>query len=132
MTVIAVWFFDRQLTAGASLEEARNAVLLMIVLYQNAFLLGLRHLRHPFWQWSDRENPFLFMGLTLALVLQTAAMLSPVGQQILGVGPVSLQTLAICLGSAVLILLINEIAKYFANRLEDSGHSPSETALRAT
>jgi len=127
MTVIAVWFFDRQLAAGASLAEARNAVLLMVVIYQNAFLLGLRHLRHPVWRWSDRENPFLFMGLSLALVLQAGAMLSPFGQQLLGVGPVSLETLAVSIGAGILVLLINELAKYYANRNEDSGTSPSET-----
>lgn len=116
MTAIAVWFFDRQLAGGASVEEARNAVLLMVVIYQNAFLLGLRHLRRPFWHWSDSENYFLFMGLSLALILQVGAMLSPLGQQFLGVGPVSLETLAVCIGSGVLIMLINEVAKQFAKR----------------
>jgi len=132
MTLISVWFFDRQLAGGASVEQARNAVLLMVVIYQNAFLLGLRHLRHPFWRWSDRENPFLFMGLSLALILQIGAMFSPFGQQLLGVGPVSLETLAVCIGAGALILLINEAAKYFANRSEDSGTSRSETAAKTT
>jgi len=38
----------------------------------------------------------------------------------------------VCIGAGALILLINEAAKYFANRSEDSGTSRSETAAKTT
>ena len=128
MTLIAVWFLDRQLAAGSSLTEARNGVLLMVVLYQNAFLLGLRHLHKPFWHWSERENRFLFGGLVLALTLQVGAMLTPLGQAMLGVGPVDLETILICLGAGVVVLMVNEFAKRLAPATAVSGQLRREAA----
>lgn len=122
MSVVAVWLLDRQLAAGASLDEARNAVLLMVVLYQNAFLLALRNLNTPFWHWKKPENLWLFLGMSVALALHVGAMNSTIGQKLLGVGPVGADVLVVSIATAFLILLVTEVAKLAAKRLNSSAN----------
>lgn len=114
MTVLAVLSLDRHLAAGESLEEARNAVLLMVVLFQNAFLLAIRHLQRPFWHWSRQENRWLFAGIGAALAVHLAAMHTPVMQTLLGVGPLTGRLAIEGLVAAVLVLAVTEVAKRLA------------------
>lgn len=111
MTGMAIWLLEKQLGAGASLEEARNGVLLMVVLFQNAFLLSVRHLRRPFWYWHRPENGWMFAGMGAALALHVGAMHLPVTQLLLGVEPVGLELLGQCLIAAVAVLIVTEGAK---------------------
>ena len=55
MTAMSVWMLATHLAAGDTTAEARNAVLLMVVLFQNAFLLSVRSLHRPFWRWHPPE-----------------------------------------------------------------------------
>ncbi|RVQ69615.1 HAD family hydrolase [Croceicoccus ponticola] len=116
MTILAIWMLDAQLSAGQSLNDARNAVLLMVVLFQNAFLLAVRHLRSPFWRWRAPENGWLFAGLGTALALQAGAMHLPFTQRVLGIHAVDAAVLVQCLGAALLVLLVTEAAKIFIYR----------------
>ncbi|WP_324827723.1 cation-translocating P-type ATPase [Qipengyuania zhejiangensis] len=118
MTVLAVLLLDRELAAGASLADARNAVLLMVVLFQNAFLLAIRHLRHPFWHWHSKENHWLFVGMTSALALHLAAMHLPFTQRLLGLAPPVADLLVLCASAAALVLATTEGAKILVRKLD--------------
>ena len=113
MTVLAVWLMGRELSAGASVDQARNGVLLMVVLFQNVYLLGIRNLRRPAWRWGRAENGWLFLGLFAALSLHLLAMnLAPL-QALLGTGPVPAEVLVWCLAGAASVLLATEAAKWW-------------------
>lgn len=112
MTAFAVWLLDVQLDAGATVEQARNGVLLMVVLFQNVYLLGIRNLRQPAWRLGRAENLWLFAGLLTALSLHLLAMnLAPL-QALLGTGPVSMEVLGWCLAGGMAVILATEAAKW--------------------
>lgn len=112
LTVAAVWLFERQLAGGAEVAEARNAVLLMVVLTQNTLLLSMRHLHLPVWNWTARENRWLFAGIAAALGLHLAAMQIPAMQQMLGLAPVSPGLFGLCLAGSLAVLAVAEAAKW--------------------
>jgi calcium-translocating P-type ATPase len=115
MMALAVWLLDSQLATGASVEEARNAVLLMVVLFQNAFLISIRHLHLPLWR-VHSENRWLFLGMTVALGLHVGAMhFSPL-QAMLDVSPVSSEIVLQCLAGSFAVLFVTEVAKRLHRR----------------
>lgn len=118
MTAIAVWMLASHLDAGESIGEARNAVLLTVVLFQNAFLLSVRSLHRPFWRWHPPENGWMFLGMTVALTLQIAAMHLPPMQTLLGVHPVGMDVVVQCLMGALMVLLATEATKRLLLRNE--------------
>jgi len=116
MTVMAVWLLAAELGSGATVDQARNSVLLLVVLFQNALLLSIRNLHHPVWRHPVRENRWLFLGIGTALALHLGSMhLAPM-QQMLGIAPVSLALFGTCLAGSALVLAIAEAAKWFLFR----------------
>ena len=112
MTAISVWMLGSHLAAGDTIDEARNAVLLMVVLFQNAFLLSVRSLHRPFWRWHPPENGWMFLGMATALTLQIGAMYFPPMQVLLGVQPVGVTIVFQCLVGALAVLLVTEVTKW--------------------
>ena len=119
MTVLATLLLAWELSGGASIEQARNSVLLLVVLFQNALLLSLRHLRLPVWRVRN-ENHWLFLGMGAAVGLHVAAMHIAPLQALLGVGPVPLDLVLYCLGGAVAVILVTEVSKAAAVAQEAS------------
>lgn len=116
MTVFALWLLQSQLATGTSIEEARNGVLLMTVLFQNAFVLAIRHLRHSAWRWRAPENHWLFLGVGAALLLHAGMMYLPAGRRLLGIAPASPVTLLLCLIGAALVFAATEGSKAWIGR----------------
>jgi len=116
MTAIAVWVLHGSLAQGMSLDDARNHVLVLVVVFQVSFLLGVRSLRLPFWRWHPPENVWMFVGMAVAVGLQISAMTVPWLQRFLGTGPVEASFLWTCAAAAVAVLLITEIAKFWLIR----------------
>lgn len=111
MTAFALWLLHNQLAAGASIEEARNGVLLMTVLFQNVYVLAIRHLRHAAWRRRRPENHWLFLGVGAAVMLHVGMMILPLGQRLLGIALVNAVTLLQCLIGAALVLIATEGSK---------------------
>ncbi|MBV7265484.1 cation-translocating P-type ATPase [Erythrobacter ani] len=111
MTAIAVWVLQERLALGFSIEDARNHVLLIVVTFQIAFLLGIRNLKLPFWRWHAPENGWMFVGMAIAILLQIAAMTVPLLQRFLDTEPVEAEFLLLCAGAALVVLLVTEVAK---------------------
>ena len=112
MTAISVWMLATHLTAGDTIAESRNAVLLMVVLFQNAFLLSVRNLHRPFWHWHPPENGWMFLGMAAALGLHIGALNFPPMQSLLNVQPVGTTIVIQCLAGAVAVLLVTELTKW--------------------
>ena len=113
MTAMSVWMLATHLAAGDTTAEARNAVLLMVVLFQNAFLLSVRSLHRPFWRWHPPENGWMFFGMVAALTLHIGALYFPPMQNLLGVQPVHMIVFWQCLAGAAAVLLVTEVTKWF-------------------
>ena len=112
MTAMSVWMLATHLGAGDTTAEARNAVLLMVVLFQNAFLLSVRSLHRPFWRWHPPENGWMFFGMAAALTLHIGALYFPPMQNLLGVQPVHMIVFWQCLAGAAAVLLATEATKW--------------------
>ena len=110
MTLGALWLLHREISIGASPEEARNSVLLMVVLFQNSFLISIRHLRLPLWR-VHSENHWLFLGMAAALAIHICAMHFAPLQGLLEVSPVSYDVLIYCLIGSLAVLLVTELSR---------------------
>ena len=92
--------------------EIQNGVLLLVVVFQNAYVLCMRSERRPLWREPVMSNPLLFLGVAVALGLQVLAMNWPPLQEVLGTGPVSSVILAICLAGAAVTVIVTEATKW--------------------
>ncbi len=87
----------------------------MVVLFQNALLISIRHLRLQAWR-VHRENPWLFAGIAAAIGLHVGAMHFLPLQAVLGVAPVPVDLVLVCLTGALAMLAVSEAAKQVASR----------------
>lgn len=111
MSGLALLLLHWLLQRGYDLDAARNAVLFLVVLFQNVYVMAMRSERRAIWREPVASNPWLLLGVSLALLLQFAAMAwSPLGN-ILGTQMVELQTFALCLVAAAVILVTTEATK---------------------
>lgn len=116
MAALAVVLFGWLLERGHNVDSARNAVLLLVVLFQNVYVICMRSERRPVWREPLMSNPWLLLGVSAALLLQGGAMFwSPLGN-LIGAQPVDRWTLLFCLAGALLILITTEITKAVVRR----------------
>jgi len=104
------------LLAGYGLVEARNLVLLEMVLLENVHVFNCRSERLSAFSVPLRRNPLLIGGLLAAQGLHIAALYTPLMQRVLGVMPVSLSEWLILLGLALVLLLVMELYKLLFTR----------------
>ena len=79
--------FAGMLQAGLPVEEARNQLLLLMVLMQNVDAFNARSETLPVFRNPVRNNPLLVVGVAMALLLHLAAMHAQLPQQVLRLGP---------------------------------------------
>ena len=117
MTALALlmigWADARSLPPG----QIQNGVLLLVVVFQNAYVLCMRSERRPLWREPLMSNPWLLLGVGLALGLQLLAMNWAPLQDVLGTAPVDGVILAICTAGAVVTVIVTEITKWVIRRL---------------
>ena len=116
MTVLALFLAYGMRSEGRPLAEIQNAVLLLTVLFQNAYVLCMRSERRPLWREPLLSNPWLLLGVGIASTLHVTAMFwTPLGR-VLGTGPVSRETLLFCLGAAATTVVVTEATKWVVRR----------------
>ena len=116
MSVLALVMMDWALARGAGVADAQNAVLLLTVLFQNAYVLSMRSERRPIWREPLASNPWLLLGVAAALGLHLVAMHWSPLRSVLGTAPVETGILLICLAGAGLTVIVAEGAKWAARR----------------
>lgn len=121
MTALALAMIGWAEARSFSTEEIRNAVLLLVVIFQNAYVLCMRSERRPLWREPLLSNPWLLLGVAAALGLQVLAMNWAPLQQVLGTGPVDDFVLAICLAGAAITILVTEMTKWLLRSRHGSG-----------
>ncbi|HET7816610.1 MAG TPA: cation-translocating P-type ATPase C-terminal domain-containing protein, partial [Sphingomicrobium sp.] len=102
------------------LEQIQNGVLLLVVLFQNAYVLCMRSERRPIWREPLTSNPWLLLGVALALGLQVLAMNWPPLQEVLGTAPVDGFILAVCVAGAAVTIVVTEATKSVLRRRSGS------------
>ncbi len=112
------------LANGYSQAEARNLIVLLMVMLENFHVLNCRSEYRSFFRIPLRTNLYLVTGIIAAQVIHTIAMYIPFFQEALGIGPVSLYEwiAVIVLSSSVLVVM--EIYKFLMNKREIRAEAP--------
>ncbi|QDZ01359.1 HAD-IC family P-type ATPase [Nitratireductor mangrovi] len=117
---VAFWWL---LNLGRSEFEARNIVLLLIVLFENFQTLNARSENHSVFRLDLAANPLLVSGIVAAQALHVAAMHVPVMAETLDLAPVALADWLVLLSLAASIFLAVEFDKWLSRRAAIAGDS---------
>jgi magnesium-transporting ATPase (P-type) len=99
------------LSAGWEEKSARNAVLLLMVLFQIIHIGNCRSETKSAFALSPLRNPILLGGSALAMLIHIAMMHLPVGQTLLEAEPVKPSVWLALLGCALTVIVAIEIHK---------------------
>jgi magnesium-transporting ATPase (P-type) len=111
MGAIAFSTWSWLLAQGVGVPEARNFVLLLMVLLENVHVFNCRSERLSAFKVPLKRNPLLIGGVIVAQGIHILVMQWPFMQKVLGVAPVSIKTWAVLLGLATLLLVVMEFFK---------------------
>lgn len=118
MGIIGFLTFRWFLPDGASEDEvksARNALLLLMVLFENVHIGNCRSETKSALRLSPFRSPILLAGTIIAFLVHVAAMHTAFGQSLLDAEPVSLQSWGILLLLALTIFPVMELHKWSWN-----------------
>ncbi len=103
--------FVGMLEAGLPVEDARNQLLLLMVLMQNVDAFNARSETRPVFRIPVRNNPLLVVGVAMALFLHLAAMHVPLPQKVLQLGPLHTFEWTVLPLLALSLLVVMELHK---------------------
>lgn len=104
------------LSRGTPEAEARNIILLLMVLFENVYLGTCRSELRGALGMNPLRSPLLLAGAAGALLLHVGAMYSPLGPRVLGAHPVSLETWAVLGSMALAVFALVEAFKLLVVR----------------
>ncbi|MEY2918997.1 MAG: hypothetical protein RL261_302, partial [Pseudomonadota bacterium] len=113
MSALGLALFVWMLNSGRPLDEARNALLLLMVLLQNVDAINARSETISVLRLPLRNNPVLMAGVGVALGLHVMAMYIPWLQGVLAVAPPSFFDWLLLPALAVSLLALMEGQKYW-------------------
>ena len=99
------------LNAGQSEFSARNALLLLMVLFENIHIGNCRSESKSVFQLSPCSSPVLLVGTLSAFLLHLIMMHLPVGNILLSTEPVNLKTWGLLIALSLTVLVVMEIHK---------------------
>jgi magnesium-transporting ATPase (P-type) len=102
--------------AGWAHDSARNALLLLLVLFENVHIGNCRSETQSALSQSPLRSPYLLAGAICAFLVHLTAMHVPFLQSILRTEPVSLTTWVTMIGLALTIFVAMETHKWIWNR----------------
>lgn len=110
---LAFGAYHWMLAHGYTLAQARNATLLLMVLFENVQVFNSRSETLSVFRHNAMRNRLLLLGTAVAQLVHIGAMHTPGVQQLLGVQPVSLREWAALFGLALFILIASELHKAY-------------------
>lgn len=113
---VSFWYFDSLIKSGMSLESARNATLLLMVLFENAMVGNCRSETKSAFKLNPFRNPVLLIGTIAAQLVHIAAMYTPGVREVLGVGPVDFFEWLRLFAMALTVLFVVEVYKFVRAR----------------
>ncbi len=105
------WFLP-DAPSDAQVGSARNALLLLMVLFENIHIGNCRSETKSALRLSPLRSPILLIGVAAAFSIHLAAMYTPLGQQLLETEPVALPTWGILFLLALVIFPVMELHKW--------------------
>ena len=117
MTGVTIGLWVYLINNGRAINEARNLLLLLMVIFQNMHVFNCRSEKISAFRMPVNQNYFLFLGVFGALGLHIAVMYIPFMQKLLSIGPVNIQWWGIIAGLAFSIIVVMEIFKLVKRRL---------------
>ena len=111
MGIIGFALFDRALSEGASEPAARNALLLLMVLFENVHIFNCRSELRSAFTLSPLRSPVLMIGIAAAFSIHVTMLYSPLGNALLGAEPVSLEQWILIAALSLPILTVMELHK---------------------
>jgi magnesium-transporting ATPase (P-type) len=119
MGIAAFGSFWYLLDSGVPEADARNLVLLLMVLFENVHAFNARSERRSAFRIPFAANPFLVLAVIAAQGLHIAAMYTPGLSDVLGVMPISFSAWLTVAGVALSLLIVAEVYKVWRHP-EDS------------
>ena len=112
MGFVAFGAFWWMLWAGWTEVAARNAVLLLMVFFENIHIGNCRSETKSALRLSPFRSPVLLGGALIALFIHLGTMFTPLGHTVLHVEPVSLTTIVCLWALALSVFVAMEIHKW--------------------
>jgi magnesium-transporting ATPase (P-type) len=109
--VVAFLLYQWLLERGFSIDEARNGVLLLMVLFENIHVFNSRSETRSVFRQSLWSNRILLIGTLAAQGVHIAAMYTPWISDVLRIQPISLSHWLELLAMAVTVLIVMELHK---------------------
>jgi len=119
----AFLYFAWALESGMSDFAARNGVLLLMVLFENALALIARSERRSILRVALAANPYLVFGVVFTQALHLLAMRVPGIDQVLGVAPVAPRAWVEVALLATSLVVVSEIYKWLRMRYHHADRS---------
>ena len=113
MGIVGFGLFYILMENGWSEHSARNALLLLMVLFENVHVGNCRSETKSAFSLSPFKSPVLLIGVISAFLIHVGAMYLPFGQKILKTEPVGQDTWILLLTLSLTILIAIEIHKRF-------------------
>ncbi len=113
---LAFLLYRLLLDRGWSVDQARNEVVLLLVLCENVLALSARSETRSLFRTGLRGNRILLLGVLGALALHVGAMHLPLTRDLLGLGPVPLSGWLLLVGLVLVLLVAVEAHKYAVRR----------------
>ncbi len=113
MGITAFMVFSWLLEQGYSTEQARNSVLLLMVLFENVHVFNSRSEFLSVFRHNPMKNKLLLFGTILAQLIHISAMYIPGLNTILEIQPVEIQQWLQLLQMAMVVLIMSELHKLY-------------------
>ena len=104
--------FEWLLEQGYSVDEARNSLLLLMVLFENVFVFNCRSETRSIFFHNPLRNIFLLLGTAAAQLIHIGSMYTPGLKEVLDVQPIGLASWFTLLQIAMIALLASELHKF--------------------
>lgn len=111
MGFLAFLVYDWMIEQGWALEEDRNGILLLMVLFENVQAFNSRSKTLSVFRHNPLRNRLLLLGTIIAQLVHILAMYTPGISDVLGIAPVSIEQWLTLLGFALILLVSMELDK---------------------
>jgi magnesium-transporting ATPase (P-type) len=128
VSAFVVWYF----LIGAGVEEtaARNLVLLLMVLLENAHVFNCRSESISAFRIPLSRNYFVIVAVIAAQGIHILSMYIPFMQDVLGVSPVTFEEWLFFLGIALVLIAVMEMYKFVGKfRTYETSGTPQVKAV---
>lgn len=111
--IVSVVCWTAWMEAGMSLGDARNQMVQLFVLFEIFHIGNARSETRSLFALSPLRNPMLFVGTLGAVGLHVAALLTPVGQKILGLAMPTIDEIVLLAALGLSVVVAMELYKAF-------------------